>query len=151
MSTPRRLPSLSIALALGAVVSLTLSLLVLSGTFEPRTTVAGWIFFDACNGGQPDANCSRLSNFASGVAIEFQAVGLLPISFTTHTGSDGRYRLSLPPGKYRLIIAGCRSWIPETNGPPQTTVPRVPVDPDRLSSNWVIDANGTCQTGGIAL
>ena len=82
------------------------------------------------------------------MAIEYQAVGLLPISFTTHTGRDGQYRLNLPPGKYRVLIAGCKSWIRANNGPPQTVVPRVPVDPDRL---WVIDANGTCQIGGIAL
>ncbi len=139
------------ALALAAVVSLSLSLLVLSGVLEPRTTVAGWIFFDACNSRQPDANCSRLSHFASGVAIEFRAVGLLPISFTTHSGSDGQYRPSLPPGKYRLIIAGCKSWIPETNGPPQTVVPRVQDDRDRLGYNWVVDANGTCQAGADPL
>jgi hypothetical protein len=50
-----------------------------------------------------------------------------------------------------VTAAGCKSWIPETNGPPQTVVPRVPVDPDRLSYNWVIDANGPPQIGGIAL
>ena|ERR1700730_14568822 len=151
MSPPRRLPSLYIAIALAALVSLTLSVLVLSGAFEPRTTLAGSIFFDACNGGQPDANCIRLSHLASGVAIEYRAEGLLPISFTTHTDSGGKYRLNLPPGKYRVFIAGCKSWIPAINGPPQTVVPRVPVDPDRLSDIWVIDANGTCQVGGIAL
>jgi hypothetical protein len=37
----RRIPDLYIALALGAVVSVALSLLVLSGAFGPRTTVAG--------------------------------------------------------------------------------------------------------------
>lgn len=151
MSTLRRLPSLYIAIALAAVVSLTLSVLALSGAFEPRTIVAGSIFFDACNSRQPDSNCIRLSHLASGVAIEYRAVGLLPIPFTTHTDSAGQYRLNLPPGKYRVFIAGCKTWTPETNGPPQAVVPPLPVDPDRLNDIWVIDANGTCQVGGIAL
>jgi hypothetical protein len=151
MSTLTRVPGLYSALALAAVVSLALSLLVLSGAFEPRTTIAGSIFFDACNAGQPDDSCIRGSHWASGVAIEYRAVGLLPVAFTTHTDSGGRYRLNLPPGTYRVLIAGCKRWTFETTTPPQTVVPRAPIDPDRLSDNWVIDANGTCQVGGVAL
>jgi hypothetical protein len=151
MSTLRRVPALFSALALAAVVSMALSLLVLSGAFGPRTTVTGSIFFDACNAGQPDDSCIKGSHWASGVAIEYRAVGLLPIAFTTHTDSGGRYRLNLPPGTYRVLIAGCKSWTRESTTPPQSVVPRDPIEPDRLSDNWVIDANGTCQVGGIAL
>jgi hypothetical protein len=152
MSTLRRVPGLYSVVALAAVVSLGLSLLVLSGAFEPRTTIAGSIFFDACNNaGQPDDSCIRGSHWASGVAIEYRAVGLLPVAFTTHTDSGGRYRLNLPSGTYRVLIAGCKSWTRESTTPPQSVVPREPIDPDRLSDNWVIDANGTCQVGGVAL
>src|ERR1700686_4725429 len=151
MSTLRRLPGLYSALALAAIVSLALSVPVLSRAFEPRSTVTGSIFFDACNGGQPDDACMRHSHIASGVAIEYRAVGLLPVAFTTHTDSGGRYWLSLPPGTYRVLIAGCKRWIFESTTPPKTVVPRAPIDPDRLSDNWVIGANGTCQVGGVAL
>lgn len=151
MSTPRRVPGLYSVLALAAVVSLGLSLLVLSGAFEPRTTIAGSTFFDDCNGRQPDESCIGGSHWASGVAIEYQAVGLLPITFTTHTDSAGHYRLNLPPGTYRVLIAGCKSWPRETTIPPQTVVPRAPIDPDRPSDNWVIDADGACQVGAVAL
>ena len=151
MSTLRRLPGLVIALALAAVVSLVLSLYVLSGAFEPRTTIAGSIFFEACNTGQPDARCIRLSHPASGVAIEYRAVGLLPLSFATHTNSEGLFRLNLPSGTYRVIIAGCKSWTLESTNPPQTVVPRVPIDPDRPSYSSVIYADGTCLAGGVAL
>jgi hypothetical protein len=151
VSTPRRLPGLLIALALAAIVSVVLSLYVLSGAFEPRTTIAGSIFFEACNTGQPDARCIRLSHPASGVAIEYRAVGLLPLSFATHTNSEGLFRLNLPPGTYRVIIAGCNSWPLESTNPPQTMVPRVSIDPDRPSYSSVIYADGTCLAGGVAL
>jgi hypothetical protein len=32
-----------------------------------------------------------------------------------HTDGHGQYRLKLPPGKYRVFIAGCKSWISETS------------------------------------
>jgi hypothetical protein len=146
----RRIPDLYIALALGAVVSVALSLLVLSGAFGPRTTVAGSIFFIACDTGQPDPGCIQRSHWASGVAVEYRAIGLLPVSYTTHTGSDGQYSLDLPPGKYQVIIQGCTKWPDAPTNPPQAVVERQPVDP-HFRFNWLISPNGTCQIGGIAL
>jgi hypothetical protein len=146
-----RLPAHYVAIALAGVVSVALSILVVSGAFEPQPTITGSIFFDACNNGPADDGCVRRSHYASGVAVEYRAVGLLPVSYTTHTGSDGVYRLSLPPGKYRVNITGCKSWIGETSSPPLTVVPRVPIDPDRLDYNWVIHENGTCELGAVAL
>jgi hypothetical protein len=151
MAMVRRLPAHYVAIALAALVSLALFTLMLSGAFEPRTTIAGSIFFDACNTGPPDDSCIRRSHNASGVTIEYQAVGLLPLSYATHTGSDGVYRLSLPPGTYRVIIAGCKRWTFATTSPPLTLVPRTPIDPDRLDYSWVVHTDGTCDVGAIAL
>jgi hypothetical protein len=148
MSAMRRLPVLSIALTLGAVVTVALSLLALSGVFGPRITVSGLIAFDACNNRQPDDRCVGLSHSASGVAVEYRAVGWLPVSFTAHTDSAGQYRLDLPPGRYRAIIQGCKSWPSESPSPPQVVV--ASESPDS-TYNWVISADGTCQVMGIGL
>ena len=85
------------------------------------------------------------------MAIEYRAVGLLPLSFATHTNSEGLFRLNLPPGTYRVIIAGCKSWPFESTNPPRTMVPRVTIDPDRVSYDSVIYADGTCSAGAVAL
>jgi hypothetical protein len=148
MSTLRRLPVLYVALGLAAVASAALSVLVLSGAFELRTTITGAIFFDACNGAMPDASCPPLSHWAADVAIEYQALGLLPLSYTTHTNGKGEFKLEVPPGHYRLKIKGCKSWTGPSTSPPDVVVPGELVDSGSL---WVISANGTCQTGGIAL
>jgi hypothetical protein len=153
MWTSRRIPSLYVGLACGAAVSVALSLLVLSGAFEPRTTVAGSIFFDACDAGRWNDSCIRLSHSASGVAIEYRTVGLLPVSFATHTDRDGRYKLDLPPGHYRVIIHGCKSWLAQTTqttSPPETVIEREPINPD-FRYTWVIHANGVCEIGAMAL
>ena len=148
MSALRRVPVLSIVLTLGALVAVVLSLLALSGIFGPRITVTGSIYFDACNSGPADDSCMRRSGPASGVAIEYRAVGPLPVFFTTHTDGAGQYRLDLPPGRYRAIIQGCKSWPNESPSPPQ-----IVVSPESVESgySWVISADGTCQIGGVAL
>jgi hypothetical protein len=148
MSALRRLPVLSIVLTFGAVVTVLLSLLALSGVFGPRITVTGSIFFDACNGGPVVDDCVRRSHWASGVAIEYRAIGPLPVFFTTHTDSDGQYRIDLPPGRYRAIMQGCKSWSNVSPSPPQ-----IVVSPESPESGyfWTISADGTCQIGGIAL
>src|SRR2546423_3968809 len=100
MSALRRLPVLSIALTLGAAVTVALSLLALSGVFGPRMTVAGAVYFDACNNGPANDRCERLSHPAAGVPIEYRPVGWVPLSFTTRTDSAGHYPLDLPPRRY---------------------------------------------------
>ena len=120
----------------------------LSGVFGPRITVSGLIAFDACNNRQPDDRCVGLSHSASGVAVEYRAVGWLPVSFTAHTNSAGQYRLDLPPGRYRAIIQGCKSWPSESPSPPQVVV--ASESPDS-TYNWVISADGACQVMGIGL
>lgn len=144
----KRLPVPYVALGLAAIVSGALSLLVLSGVFEPRTTVTGSIFFDACNAGTADPACMRRSHWASGVAIQYQAKGPLPLTFTAHTNSSGEYRLELPPGQYRVKIQGCRSWLFSSTASPEVVVSKVP---DDSGYNWGINANGTCEMGAIAL
>jgi hypothetical protein len=148
VSTLGRLPVLYVALGLAAVVSAALSVLVLSGAFESRTTVTGAIFFDACNGHMPDASCPSPSHWAADVAIEYQAIGLLPLSYSTHTNGKGEFKLEVPPGHYRLKIKGCKTWTGPSTSPPDVVVPGELVTSGSL---WVISANGSCQAGAIAL
>jgi hypothetical protein len=148
MSALRRLPVLSVVLTLGAVATVLLSLLALSGVFGPRITVTGSIFFDACNSGPVVDNCVRRSHWASGVAIEYRAVGPLPVFFTTNTDSSGQYRLDLPPGRYRAIVRGCKSWPNVSPSPPYVVVSSESTESGYF---WTISADGTCHIGGIAL